>query len=621
MRFLTFSGILVSGTATGVPVDPCERLCAIVPECAGNPHRSFTSGGSCYRFLYKPNGDFCYHTPETAAECPAGGQPVLIADVDELIARREGHGAAAPHPVAPQAPIDPNGPIIEAIAGLPSSYSNFDPVSGDEMVSRAVVTVLSQMVNEGFAMTLAEKWARAKGDDVLRLARCNLRRPLLMRPLLILVGAVCLDDFANCPAREWIEANEDAISAHISHYHKTHWNNRPMTPDNRLMAARITGYLALLSNAVPQLFSTARLKQIGLEQKIYSYMIGEGDAQAIYPQVTRENAFIESIVYLNGPAKNLRAGTPKIFNFMNEDGRGAGPIRDWFSYVAKQMMDPARNLFKVSVAGGRQHMCVSTEGRNIENHKTLYRAIGRFFGLTVSTGHHVGVNFPIMFYSYLLEREVTVDDIEPYEPLLVKTWKGFINTMTADEELSEYSETINGEAFQYTLENRSDLQARKANAIILEGVEDLMHEIRTGFHDVVPLGMLENLTPEDLEQIIIGNPIIDVDDFVQHVVVAGGYTNQSPQFIWLVGLLRDFRNEQRRDFLRFFTGNTHLPIEGFKGLHQPVTIVRSDDPTSNWPTAATCFYQLKVPAYETEEILRARFIGMLNQADSAMGLA
>jgi len=78
---------LATTGAIGAAVDPCVQLCNHDgPRVCFKG--SWNKGGTCQHYVFRgpPAGnDYCYHTAETAANCPSG-TPVKVSDVPRLIA-------------------------------------------------------------------------------------------------------------------------------------------------------------------------------------------------------------------------------------------------------------------------------------------------------------------------------------------------------------------------------------------------------------------------------------------------------------------------------------------------------------------------------------------------------
>lgn len=70
---------------------------------------------------------------------------------------------------------------------------------------------------------------------------------------------------------------------------------------------------------------------------------------------------------------------------------------------------------------------------------------------------------------------------------------------------------------------------------------------------------------------------------------------------WLWQVVEEFKGDERKLFLKFFTGSDRAPIGGLSNLR---CIIQRDGPDSNkLPTSHTCFNTLLLPSYRTREKL------------------
>ena len=74
--------------------------------------------------------------------------------------------------------------------------------------------------------------------------------------------------------------------------------------------------------------------------------------------------------------------------------------------------------------------------------------------------------------------------------------------------------------------------------------------------------------------------------------------------------------------LSFACGTGRLPAEGFRALTPPFRLdFARGEPPENLPCAHTCFNQLCLPAYQTEEDLRRKLALAINYAADGFGFA
>ena len=99
---------------------------------------------------------------------------------------------------------------------------------------------------------------------------------------------------------------------------------------------------------------------------------------------------------------------------------------------------------------------------------------------------------------------------------------------------------------------------------------------------------------------------LDVDDWRAHAVYSGGYHPEHPVIKWLWQVLREFDGPHRAATLKFATSCSRPPLMGFAHLMPQFCVHRATDEEGRLPTSATCMNLLKLPPYESLEVLRER---------------
>jgi hypothetical protein len=93
-----------------------------------------------------------------------------------------------------------------------------------------------------------------------------------------------------------------------------------------------------------------------------------------------------------------------------------------------------------------------------------------------------------------------------------------------------------------------------------------------------------------------GNPNLDFDALERNAKYDGGFSASSHACQWLWSIVRsDFSLEEKKLFLKFFTGSDRAPIGGLGALR---IVVQRDGPDGpKLPTSHTCFNTLLLPDY------------------------
>ena len=124
--------------------------------------------------------------------------------------------------------------------------------------------------------------------------------------------------------------------------------------------------------------------------------------------------------------------------------------------------------------------------------------------------------------------------------------------------------------------------------------------MRRGICDVLldPAGRLLKLyTAPELGTLIAGIHDVDPADWEAYATYAD-YAPDSAPVQWFWAMVRQLSKTERALLLKFSTGSSRLPVEGFAGLKPRFLIQKlAYDPRRPLPTSSTCFNMLKLPDY------------------------
>ena len=96
-------------------------------------------------------------------------------------------------------------------------------------------------------------------------------------------------------------------------------------------------------------------------------------------------------------------------------------------------------------------------------------------------------------------------------------------------------------------------------------IDSQITAFKSGLFAVVPRDLIKIFDNRELELLISGLQVVDIDDLKENTVYQGCSASSKPvQFFWEA--LREFDNSERAEFIQFVTGSSKVPVEGFKGL-------------------------------------------------------
>jgi hypothetical protein len=206
----------------------------------------------------------------------------------------------------------------------------------------------------------------------------------------------------------------------------------------------------------------------------------------------------------------------------------------------------------------------------------------------------IGVPLPRMFFSRLLGRPVSLADVELDDPALY--WR-LMNVAQGGERLIRASLGLDESEVCTTPEG---FISGQLNGLIPAAAEERIGAIRDGFHSVLPVASVGSIiTSDDLRSLVYGTPEISVSDLVAHTRYDGvDFTAANEQIQWMWDWLRRSDNHVRRQFVRFITGLSQLPVDGMAGLQRGIYI-RPSRMGDLAPRSHTCSFSLDMPVYRS----------------------
>ena len=167
-----------------------------------------------------------------------------------------------------------------------------------------------------------------------------------------------------------------------------------------------------------------------------------------------------------------------------------------------------------------------------------------------------------------------------------------------------------GDAREVTEDNKLEYVELMARWKTTYAVADSLHPFLKGFHELVPTRALKDagISAEELSLILNGKADIDVEELRPYVIFQGDpyWGEQSEVVLWLWQALREFNEEGRRGFLKFFTGSSRIPLDGFDPALNFTQGV--DKVVDSLPSAHTCFNQLVLPPYSSYEVMKSKIL-------------
>lgn len=129
-----------------------------------------------------------------------------------------------------------------------------------------------------------------------------------------------------------------------------------------------------------------------------------------------------------------------------------------------------------------------------------------------------------------------------------------------------------------------------------------------GFREVISPRWLSLFDARELNILIAGDIVnVDIDDMEAHTLYSD-YTTSDKTIRDFWRVMRELSADDIQLFLKFVTSCPRPPMLGFKHLHPPFRIATAEADLDRLPSASTCFNMLKLPPYNSYELLKQKLL-------------
>ncbi|KAL3273220.1 hypothetical protein HHI36_014674 [Cryptolaemus montrouzieri] len=339
-------------------------------------------------------------------------------------------------------------------------------------------------------------------------------------------------------------------------------------------------------------------------------------------EVSRKEVFEESYrLIMKMRPKDMRKRL--MVKFRGEEGLDYGGVaREWLHLLSREMLNPQYGLFQYS-RDDHYTLQINPDSSVNPEHLSYFHFVGRILGIAVFHNHQLEGGFTLPFYKQLLNKPITLQDIEGVDPELHRslTWMlenstvGILDTNFSVENnsfgvIKVHELKPGGAQIQVTEENKREYVKLYVNYRFMRGIEQQFLALQKGFTELIPPALLRPFDERELELVISGIGSIDIADWRSHTRLKH-CTPETPVVQWFWQAVESYSEEMRARLLQFVTGSSRVPLQGFKALQGSTgaagprlfTIHCVDVPPQNLPKAHTCFNRIDIPPYDSYQVL------------------
>ncbi|XP_073671886.1 E3 ubiquitin-protein ligase NEDD4 isoform X2 [Paramisgurnus dabryanus] len=323
--------------------------------------------------------------------------------------------------------------------------------------------------------------------------------------------------------------------------------------------------------------------------------------------------------------------------FEGEKGLDYGGVaREWFFLISKEMFNPYYGLFEYSATDNYTLQINPNSGLCNEDHLSYFKFIGRVAGMAVYHGKLLDAFFIRPFYKMMLQKPITLQDMESVDSEYFNSLKWILENDPADLDLRfTIDEELFGQTHQHELKpggaeivinniNKKEYIHLVMQWRFVDRIQRQMTAFKEGFYELIPLDLIKIFDENELELLMCGLGDVDVNDWRENTKYKNGYNPNHPAIVWFWKTVLLMDAEMRIRLLQFVTGTSRLPMNGFSELYgsngPQLFTIEQWGTRDKLPRAHTCFNRLDLPPYESFEELREKLHMAIENAQGFDGV-
>jgi len=312
--------------------------------------------------------------------------------------------------------------------------------------------------------------------------------------------------------------------------------------------------------------------------------------------------------------------------FLGEEGVDEGGVqKEFFQLLVRQCFNAEFGMFTYDEDTRLNWFMPSNMDLELE-----FELIGILIGLAIYNNHILEFQFPLALYRKLLDQSMGMRDLKELHPDIADNLNKLMD-MSAEEveglglvfqvECSmlgtmESVELLPGGAdVAVTADNRGQYVERYMHHLLTGSISRQFDAFKKGFQRMCSGAALQMFRPEELEALICGGRVLDMEALQANVRYDDGYTVRSRIIAWFWEIVHAFNEHQKKRLLFFITGSDRVPIKGLAHLSPQFVISRNGPHSERLPTAHTCFNHLLLPDYKDKESLQQRLLLAIENAE------
>jgi len=336
--------------------------------------------------------------------------------------------------------------------------------------------------------------------------------------------------------------------------------------------------------------------------------------------VSSQNCFVQAFQQLrekDSLVYRCLTSSDRVFqtSFVGESGIDAGGVyREAMSRIVEDLFSEHFDL--LLLCPNAQQQVHSNMDKYIPNPqhigsklvREMFEFIGKLMAVSVRTKLYLPFEFPPIVWKKLVGEDVGLEDFMAMDAIAckqveaVRAWD--LETVDPSKLRFEHqgSDKVErelvpgGKNKAVTCENRVDY----CDAVVaarLNEFNEATAAMARGMQEVIPSRALWLFSSSQLETLVCGNPVFDMDMWKKKTD-STGVSDKTVALFWKV--METLTQKELSGFVRFAWGRSRLPA-----AKEFTTKMRlTNGGTATLPVSHTCFFSVELPEYPTEEAMR-----------------
>ena len=175
----------------------------------------------------------------------------------------------------------------------------------------------------------------------------------------------------------------------------------------------------------------------------------------------------------------------------------------------------------------------------------------------------------------------------------------------------------NGKNIAVTEESKAEYVSLVCQHRMTTAISNQIKSYLDGFYELVSPDLIAIFNPRELELLISGLPDIDIHDLKKNTDYVG-WKATDKEIEWFWNVMFSLSRNEKAAFLQFVTGSSKVPLAGFSELQgmrgvQKFSIHKQTGTSGALMSAHTCFNQIDLPVYQSQEELREKLLYAINE--------